>query len=90
MLTQEQIDDFNDKGFLAIPNFATADETASLQRSGLKLLEDFDPKSISVFSTKNQTKKTDQYFLDSANEVSFFFEEGAFDDNGNLDRKSVV
>ena len=55
-----------------------------MQSSGLALLETFDPESISIFSTRNQTKKTDQYFLDSANEVSFFFEEGAFDEDGKL------
>ena len=31
-----------------------------------------------------QTKKTDQYFLASANSVSFFFEEDAFADDGSL------
>ena len=38
--------------------------------------------SLSSFDT--QTKKTDQYFLDSANEVSFFFEEDAFAEDGSL------
>ena len=31
-----------------------------------------------------------QYFLDSASNVSFFFEEGAFDDDGNLQRQKEV
>lgn len=35
-------------------------------------------------SFDTQTKKTDQYFLDSANEVSFFFEEDAFAEDGSL------
>jgi len=84
MLTEAQLQEYSDKGFLVIPDFASPDEISSLQKSGLGLLDTFDPQSISVFSTKNQTKKTDQYFLDSANNVSFFFEEGAFDDDGNL------
>jgi phytanoyl-CoA hydroxylase len=84
MLTEQQIQEYNEKGFLAIKDFASVDEINSLQKSGLGLLDSFNPESISIFSTKNQTKKTDQYFLDSANNVSFFFEEGAFDDDGNL------
>ena len=31
-----------------------------------------------------QTAKTDQYFLDSASNVSFFFEEEAFGADGSL------
>ncbi|KAG7670139.1 putative Phytanoyl-CoA dioxygenase [Nannochloris sp. 'desiccata'] len=87
MLTEAQLQEYNDKGFLAIPDFASTDEISSLQKAGLDLLDTFDPKSISIFSTKDQTKetyRTDQYFVDSANNVSFFFEEGAFDDDGNL------
>lgn len=29
----------------------------------------FDPESISIFSTRNQTKRSDQYFLDSSSKV---------------------
>ncbi|KAG7669490.1 hypothetical protein Ndes2526B_g05825 [Nannochloris sp. 'desiccata'] len=84
MLNKAQLQEYIDKGFLAIPDFASSAEISSLQKSGRDLLENFDPQSISIFSTKNQTKKTDQHFLDSANNVSFFFEEGAFDKDGNL------
>lgn len=31
-----------------------------------------------------QAAKTDQYFLDSASTIGFFFEEKAFDAEGNL------
>ena len=37
-----------------------------------------------LISLDTQTKKTDQYFLDSASEVSFFFEEDAFAEDGSL------
>lgn len=84
MLSPEQIVQFNRDGFLVLPDFSSPEEVALLKKSGADLVAGFDPKSISVFSTRNQTKKTDQYFLDSANEVGFFFEEGAFDANGDL------
>lgn len=49
-----------------------------------QLLDDFDGSTTSIFSTKNQRATTDDYFYDSAEKVSFFFEEKAYDDNGNL------
>uniref|UniRef100_A0A5B6ZUV2 Putative phytanoyl-CoA dioxygenase n=1 Tax=Davidia involucrata TaxID=16924 RepID=A0A5B6ZUV2_DAVIN len=50
-----------------------------------QLLDEFDCSSTaSIFSTKNQQQLTDNYFYESAEKVSFFFEEKAFNDEGNL------
>ncbi len=72
-------------GFLVLRNFASPEEVAALRTRGEELLQGFDPAATSsVFSTRNQTSKTDKYFLDSASNISFFFEEKAFDAEGNL------
>jgi len=46
----------------------------------------FDPTAhpASIFSTTDQKEKSDDYFLDSGNRVSFFFEEKAFGSDGAL------
>ena len=69
---------------MAIPNFATACECDELKARAEALVEGFDPETISVFSTTSQEKTTNQYFLDSAGNISFFFEEGAFNADGTL------
>ena len=49
-----------------------------------ELVESAEPEAVSIFSTVNQTLRTDQMFLDSAARVSPFFEEKAFDAEGKL------
>jgi hypothetical protein len=85
-LTQDQLRKFQTDGFLVLENFATPDEVSSMVTQAKALVDDFDitkhPRS--VFSTKDQKRTSDAYFLDSGNHVSFFFEENAFKEDGSL------
>ncbi|KAI3436792.1 hypothetical protein D9Q98_006203 [Chlorella vulgaris] len=84
MLSVEQLEQFKRDGFLVVEGFASLEEVAALKQRGEELVEAWDPEAISVFSTRNQTSKTDNYFLDSASDVGFFFEEKALDEGGKL------
>lgn len=87
-LTPEQLAQYERDGIIAIPDFASPEECSELMGRMKQLLDEFDPSTIptSVFSTRNQTKTTDEYFLQSGNNVSFFFEEKALNPDGTLNK----
>jgi phytanoyl-CoA hydroxylase len=84
-LSAEQLASYARDGFLVIKGFAGRQECARLRRRAEELVRDFDPQGvISIFSTREQTRASDDYFLDSGDKVRFFFEEDAFTPEGAL------
>nr|AFK45658.1 unknown [Medicago truncatula] len=85
LLTPDQLESFNSQGYLVIESFSSKDEIDSMVKRMEQLVDQFGPSSTaSIFSTKNQQQLTDDYFFESAENISFFFEEKAFGDDGNL------
>ena len=85
MLSPEQIRTFERDGFLVLPGFASPETCKRLRERADELVSDFDPgQSVTIFTTKEQSRATDDYFLGSADKVRFFFEEDAFTESGEL------
>ena len=85
MLSSEQIQRYRQDGFLALPDFKSAAEIAALRTRAGQMVDAFDPASSkTIFTTNDQVRTVDRYFLDSATRSRCFFEEEAFDAQGQL------
>jgi len=87
MLSQEQIAHYDDQGFLVLDRVIPGETLARLRQAARDIVADFDvDRHRAVFKTTDRDAGRDDYFFDSAESVHCFLEEGALDENGELNR----
>lgn len=75
LLDPEQVAAYERDGFLVLPGFATRGACDALVARAEELRAAYQPpEQVSVFTTKEQDRVSDDYFLSSGPEVRFFFE----------------
>jgi phytanoyl-CoA hydroxylase len=84
-LTPEQRAQYDRDGFLILTGFVETRSCDRLRARAEELVQAFDPgRIISIFSTKEQNRLSDDYFLNSGDKIRFFFEEDGFLPDGSL------
>ena len=84
MLTETQLAAYRRDGFLVVKGFADPAACDRLVARSYALIDAFDPATVSVFTTDEQTRSTDDYFLGSGDTIRCFFEAEAFGLDGKL------
>jgi len=91
MLTTAQQAQYARDGYLVLPDFKSASEIAALRARAGAIVDAFDPAaSHGIFTTREQEKKADDYFLASDNTIRCFFEEEAFGPDGQLKQAKAL
>ncbi|WP_020590500.1 phytanoyl-CoA dioxygenase family protein [Kiloniella laminariae] len=90
-LTEEMKQSFNDNGVLVLENFVSREVCEQLMQRAGEIVEAFDPDEFrAVFSTTQKSHEGNSYFEQSGDKIRCFFEEEAFDEQGNLKQSKAL
>jgi phytanoyl-CoA hydroxylase len=73
-------------GFLVVERFVDPGTCDALIARAGELVRGFQPETMSIFSTRDQARSSDDYFLGSGDKIRFFLEEDAVSPDGSLQR----
>ena len=87
MLTSQQLKIYQEEGFLVLEAAIDHAHLDSIRNAASRIIGDFDiDNHHSVFTTTDQDRGRDRYFIESAENVSCFLEADALDAKGNVTR----
>ena len=82
---------FAEQGFVVLPGFRDAGQIAAIRARAAQLVDAYDPSGTqAVFSTQEQERRVNDYFLGSAQTIRCFLEEEALDERGQLKQDKAL
>lgn len=85
MLTEQQLKDYQDYGYIILESVIVRHDLDSIRGAASRIIDNFDiDNQRTVFSTADEDRGRDRYFLESAENVSCFLEADALDKDGHL------
>jgi phytanoyl-CoA hydroxylase len=85
MLSEQQVHQYHDQGFLALEQVIPAAQISNLRSAAERIVDGFDADAHrSVFTTSDRDTGRDRYFYDSAEAVHCFLEKDALGESGEL------
>lgn len=86
-ITEMEKSFYNENGYLILENFVSEQECDALKVRAEQIVEELAPAAIrETFSTKDNERPSDRFFLDSAATIRLFFEPKALQANVPIDK----
>ncbi len=90
-ISLQQLASYERDGFLVVEGVASREECAALRARAEEIVQAFDPaESRTIFTTHEQSRVSDDYFLESGDRIRCFFEEEAFTSEGELKQAKAL